>query len=600
MSKIEFVAASVQTKADMPPTRPFIIYPGTDISGTATGNPGVESYCALDTTENSRYRLNRDDHNQIFQFFLTSQGSTRMAYCLDKFADGPYGDIPYQSTSFESLFPTATARQKKMLAWIMANAFPTVTADQTFSLVGVDSQESPVLDDNDAYAAVQVALWVLLGQIAPSEVEFLDCGSDAEHPKSQRMRAAVLRLLEMAGRFADEASSAPSVSLSANSFGSRNCCTQDFLQCCNKGVIPGDPSIPYVVFHGCPDEVRTICGRLLIGPFCLQSSFTGTPSITVEPLCSCENGFSASFADFCGNAVSSPKIGDEFYLVVRAVRKFMCFQINVSVTGNVTRVVTMEPNAQNYQPIGATFENTNTTVTTSICLCVAVPEPSAGTSHSCQSISINNSSQSNNSNNSTNNNNNNNTNNNNNNNNDNNSSNNNNNANNGGFPGFGCIPCFNCMPIYPPQWPYPPIPPYPPTPPYPPVSPCRPGQPCLPIRPCCPEPPYPSIPPCYPEPPCLPIPPCPPKPPCCPEPSCPPKPPCCPEPPCPPKPPCCPEPPCPPKPPCCPEPPCPPMPPCCPEPPCPPMPPCPPEPPCPPKQCFPCLPKLPCPCCKHQ
>ncbi|MDO4275988.1 MAG: thioester domain-containing protein, partial [Eubacteriales bacterium] len=396
MSKIEYVAASIQNKADMPPTRPFIINEGTDISGTASGNPSVESYCALDTTENSRYRLNRDDHNQIFQFFLTAQGSTRMAYCLDKFADGPYGDIPYQSTSFETLFPTATARQKKMLAWIMANTFPTVSAGQTFSLAGVDSQESPVLDDNDAYAAVQVALWVLLGQISPSEVEFLDCTSGTDHPKSQRMRAAVLRLLQLAGSYADESSGASPAAFSSSR---KNCCTQDVLQCCNKGVIPGDPSTPYIIFDGCPDEVRTICGRLLIGPFRLLSSFTGIPSITVEPLCSCEDGFSASFADFCGNTIASPAIGEEFYVVVRAVRRFICFQVNASITGNVTNVVTMEPNAQNYQPIGATFEDENTTVTASVCLCAAVPEIPAGGNHSCQSILINNNSQTNNTNN---------------------------------------------------------------------------------------------------------------------------------------------------------------------------------------------------------
>ena len=92
--------------------------------------------------------LNRADHNQIFQFTLTALGITKQAYCLDKFKDGPYGDVPYQSNSFESLFPTADSRQKNMLAWLLTNAYPNLTAAQTFALAGVDASSAPVLDDN--------------------------------------------------------------------------------------------------------------------------------------------------------------------------------------------------------------------------------------------------------------------------------------------------------------------------------------------------------------------------------------------------------------------------------------------------------------------
>ena len=91
MIKIEKAAGS----------KPFIVYPGTDVSGTAGGNPSVESYCALDYTSASRYRLKRDDHNQIFQFFGNILGSeNKHVYCLDKFADGPYNDVSYESRPF--------------------------------------------------------------------------------------------------------------------------------------------------------------------------------------------------------------------------------------------------------------------------------------------------------------------------------------------------------------------------------------------------------------------------------------------------------------------------------------------------------------------
>ena len=103
-------------------SRPFDIYSGTDLTGTATGNVNRENYCDLDSTSASRYRLNRDDHNNIFQFTMNSSFYNGPTYCLDKFADGPYGDVPYQSSSFEALFPNDTARQKLMLAWVLANA----------------------------------------------------------------------------------------------------------------------------------------------------------------------------------------------------------------------------------------------------------------------------------------------------------------------------------------------------------------------------------------------------------------------------------------------------------------------------------------------
>ena len=183
-----------------------------------------------------------------------------------------------------------------MLAWIMANAFPVVSAAQTFALAGVDANASPVLDDNDAYAAVQVSLWVLLGQINIDEVYFLDCTTGEQHPKSERLRAAVLRLLELAGMYADSVLN-PTAPVAA---GSGECCKTGEIDCCNTAAIPTDASEPYLVFSGCPDELRSVCGRLMIGPFLLRSNLTGPPEITIEPLCACREGFSASFADFCG------------------------------------------------------------------------------------------------------------------------------------------------------------------------------------------------------------------------------------------------------------------------------------------------------------
>ncbi|MCD8169194.1 MAG: thioester domain-containing protein, partial [Clostridiales bacterium] len=350
-------------------SRPFIIYPDSDISGTAGGNPNRENYCDLDTTSGSRYHLNRDDHNNIFQFFGNILTATnKPVYCLDKFADGPYNDVPYESRPFETIFPATTNRQKNMFGWIMANTYPAVSADATFALAGVDPAADPALDDNDAYAAVQVALWVLLGQISLDEVYFLDCGTGEPHPKSDRLRTAVLNLLRLAGEYADGATDTSRPSPSSGT----GRCANAGINCCNKRTMPPDPGAPYFIFQGCPDEVRTVCGRMLIGPFKILSNFTGQPQITVTPFCSCGDDYSVTFMDFCGNPIADPAIGQEFYIAVRACQKQICLTVTASYTGTITRVISMEAQstALNYQPIGTSFDDEPVTLTAELCLCV--------------------------------------------------------------------------------------------------------------------------------------------------------------------------------------------------------------------------------------
>ena len=431
--------------------------------------------------------------------------------------------MPYESRPFETLFPAATERQKEMLGWILANTYPAISADATFELAGVDAAASPVLDKNDAYASVQIALWVLLGQIDLDEVYFLDCTSGETHPKSDRMRTAVLEILRLAGEYVDSEPELPVLS----PLSKPGCCgDRSVMNCCNRSTLSAERGAPYFVFQGCPDEVRTVCGRLLIGPFRVLSSFSGQPKVTVTPFCSCGEDYSVVFMDFCGNPISNPVIGQEFYLALRTCSKFVCFTVTASFSGTITRVVTMEAQstALNYQPIGTSFDDVQVNLQAEVCVCVEYPVPDCYTSQEERGpqgqlgININN----------------------------NNNNNNNNNLSNiygggtNGYPlSFSCIiPCYpgwghGLYPPYPlcPSKPYPPYPPcqpesYPPESPYPPYPP-YPPNPCSP-KPCPPEPPYPPN-PCLSKP-CSPEPPCPPKP-CPPCSLCPPRP-CL---PCPPK-----------------------------------------------------------------
>ena len=69
---------------------------------------------------------------------------------------------------------------------------------------------------------------MLLGQIAPDEVYFLDCTTGAPHPKSDRLRAAVLKLLELAGSYADAGTTGNSSIPAASSCTCRN----ELINCC--------------------------------------------------------------------------------------------------------------------------------------------------------------------------------------------------------------------------------------------------------------------------------------------------------------------------------------------------------------------------------
>ncbi len=347
--------------------------------------------------------------------------------------------MPYRSQTFETLFPDATERQKQMLAWILANAYPTVSASQTFNLVGVDDTAAPPLDNNDAYAAVQVAIWVLLGQISPSEAVFLNCSDGACQSKIRQAESDCTASDRNGGSFCRYSCPAR---LLLSSGDRRLLPSGIYFIACNTGTIPSNPSESYLVFHGCPSEIRNVCGRVFVGPFSLRSSLTGTPILTIETFCDCGEDFSASFMDFCGNPITSPAVGQEFYIALRLVHNAMCFRVNASLSGTVTRVVLMDPTAEttlNYQPIGATLEDYLVTTTASICVCIVNPSMHSSGSSGKGGICITNNNS-----NSTNNNNNNNNSNNNNNNNNNSS---NNGGGNNGFPWFP--PCF---------WGLPPIP----------------------------------------------------------------------------------------------------------------------------------------------
>jgi len=490
----------------------YVIYEGTDLFSTIDAMEGTldNSFCVLPETANSRYKFNGpEDHDTFWPFLLTTGGQTLPTYCLDHTKHGAYGDIPFQSAPAEVAHPGITIAQKNEVAWVIANTYPAVSAADTFAMVGVDAGASPSLDENDAWAAVQLALWFLLGQIPTSYIAFMDCNDPSvTHVKNDRLAATTHTLIAMAQSHASVGAlptgtgfAAPQMTKAASCSTSGRCGGSSDIVCCNPSTPPDDPSAPYILFEGCPDELRVVCGRLLIGPFKIVANVTGAPSISFTPFCSCDGDFTATFMDFCGNRIPTPGIGEEFYIALRDTCGPQCFTISVSIDVEQSLIVFWHDSSGDTgvdrQPFGTGWLKRTIHISSSICVCVQSPRPEPEPPPP-PGMNINN-----------------------NNNNNSNSSNNNNLNNNTSIRhetmmmlllmmsgGINRPPITPVPPIWPPITPQPPIwPPITPVPPiwppitpqppiWPPQPPCPPGWGCMPIMP----PPFPPKPPCPPGP----------------------------------------------------------------------------------------------------
>ncbi|MGI6004141.1 MAG: thioester domain-containing protein [Christensenellales bacterium] len=358
----------------------------------------------------------------IYRFSVTIDGSEYPLYCVRHAASS--GDEPYQAGSPLQTLENHPQRQQDMVAWISQNAYPATSAEETFMLADVDAAAEPFLDEDDAFAAVQVAIWLSLGQIDADEAVFLDCGTGEVHPKSHRLRAAAFSLFSQAGQFAGEDAFEQPMSFDApfgqdtsfeqgaffeqaarfeqdmpfeqdapyeqaapfeqaasftgdadtlreraaeGAYGSRD----RSIFCCNAGSIPKNPYQPYIVFTNCPRKARKIRGRLVIGPFLLRSNCRGKVIISFQPLQLCKDDFSVSFVDDCGRPIARPTVGKKFYLVLKSFRSPMCFYMTASISGFVAlQPAGNEGGPRRNQDALAGRPPSSCTAATQVCICL--------------------------------------------------------------------------------------------------------------------------------------------------------------------------------------------------------------------------------------
>ncbi|GHU71273.1 hypothetical protein AGMMS49992_05000 [Clostridia bacterium] len=165
-----------------------------------------------------------------------------------------------------------------------------------------------------------------------------------------------------------------------------------------------------------PNEVRVVCGRVIVGPFRLHSTkgSADPPNWQIKNTCGCnpeyaefdETGTCAegeahyhtthcsnlfSFVDFCGNPIccdpgpfdsftklpEEPCLDQDFYIAVRITGRYMCFTLCVEITYKQV-VVLMFP-LDDAQSIGTRCPNLSITPEVAcICVCVETPQEEPG------------------------------------------------------------------------------------------------------------------------------------------------------------------------------------------------------------------------------
>ncbi len=333
-----------------------MLYIGNDVTGTVDG--GSLNYCMI---PGSAYRSVA--FSNIYQFHITFQdGSTQMVYCMEKGVRGPTGD-PYQSMPITNCLPNITPSQSNLLAWIIANSYPAVSPQQLFQAAGVSGAANPALNENDAYAATQVALWSVFSP--PGDTgngwQFLDCTTGAVHPKSDRMRQITAYLYTQAQQRAPGMAVMPEQGRTPS---------KGFIPSCCRCVEIGG-----AVLMDCgADDMRCACGKWLYGPLMVKS---GVPfELCIAPLCEplCLPGF-ITLADACGNPIHKPRACQEFYIAFPQKTPHTCFQLSIGVQRTIVTVAILcnTDAPPHLQTVSAVPRISTRSDCASLCVCFAPP-----------------------------------------------------------------------------------------------------------------------------------------------------------------------------------------------------------------------------------
>ena len=287
-------------------------------------------------------------NDALYLYPFTYAGQNGYGYCLNHGLAGPQGSFGNVAASqVISGGPVI----ERAVSFIIANTPAPPDGDPEgladfWSMLGVNCGSGW-----DAYAIAQMAVWTVLGQVVLNSFEFLT-------PNNPCLMQAYGNLVSLAMQYGSGSLDCGS-SAGGGSGGSTGCCNctcgGDYtcggckcapdncpgcdpcglrlgcqigkIYCCNTSTPVTDQSATYLAFAGCANDLRECCGRVVLGPFKLLSSNSGTPDITLVPCNGCA-GADIQLTDFCCNILAQPpEIGDEFYIAFRPPCTRYCFDL---------------------------------------------------------------------------------------------------------------------------------------------------------------------------------------------------------------------------------------------------------------------------------
>jgi hypothetical protein len=146
---------------------------------------------------------------------------------------------------------------------------------------------------------------------------------------------------------------------------------------CITSTPPPAGSATYLQFVTCPNDIRELCGRVLLGPFKVEGNNNGNPDISFVPCQGCD-ALDLDVTDYCGRPKEAA-IGEEFYIVIRPPCCRYCFDIKASMLMDSKKVYFFKKlTTDELQPLGVPYrdqEYKETSIHICIDICPELPPP---------------------------------------------------------------------------------------------------------------------------------------------------------------------------------------------------------------------------------
>jgi len=344
-------------------------------------------------------------------FPYTFEGERGYAFCLNRGLPAP--NAPVGNVSAEQAMPGMPESIRRAVAFVIANVPAPPSGDpegvaRFWTMLGRDCGRGW-----DAYAIAQMVIWTLMGGSVRNEFHFTAANNDCLMAAYNDLLDMAVDYgtgnLQCAGgsgegffggtiggmgvvgmRPGDENASCCSSSCGSSggggcassccgesgssccgscggacgssgscssSVGRRNCssmvpwgCQIGRITCCNTNRLPTAPGEAFLIFVGCPNDIREHCGRVLVGPFRLAASNMATPEITLQPCNGCPNVV-FDVVDHCGCPIE-PNVGDEFYISFRPPCCCFCFELCAEIDLSMAAVYFFRVPGGNFQNMG--------------------------------------------------------------------------------------------------------------------------------------------------------------------------------------------------------------------------------------------------------